>query len=63
MALAVARHLSVANHPLTLASAIAARPASASGETPRRLRRLAAPATNLPAHNRIVLRGNTVCFR
>jgi hypothetical protein len=63
MALAVARTLSVANHPLTLANAIAARRASASDETPRRHRRLAAPATNPPAQSRIVLRGNTVCFR
>ncbi len=63
MALAVARDLSAANTPLTLANAMAARPASRGGEPPRRPRRLAAPATSLPLQNRIVLRGSTVLFR
>jgi hypothetical protein len=62
MALAVARDPFSANRPLTIASAIAARRASGS-EEPARPRRLPAPASKPPAQSRIVLRGNTVCYR
>lgn len=62
MALAVARVPSVARTPLTLVSAIAARPASGAGE-PRRPRRLSPPATSVPAQSRIILHGSTVLYR
>ncbi len=63
MALAVARDSSAANPPLAIANGFAVRPLSRVGESPRRPRRLSAPATSLPAQSRIVLRGTTVHYR
>jgi hypothetical protein len=63
MALAVARDASAANHPPVIANAITERPASPTGGSPRRPRRLSVPATSVPVQSRIVLRGTSVLYR